>query len=358
MPLEAKLLFNIGTQPVYLFTFWNKRGTSVRITNYGAIITSYRVNISGERTTDIVVGFDDINQYFSTGYLNNYPYLGAAIGRYANQIKEGSFYLHERKIQLTKNLELDHLHGGMNGFDRKIWDWIDSTNTDTPSVTLGYLSTAGDENYPGNVDVKIIFSLNDEDEFQYEYHATTDADTIINLTHHSYFNLNGNNESIASHWLKIYGSNYLGQDERLNSDGRILPVKDTRFDFLSNREILFPSDTHPTYDQSYILDKHTDEMATAAEVWSPDQRLHLSIATTEPVIHLYTATDLSVENAKGRKYGPYSALCLETQKHPNAINIPHFPNTILTPGEIYHTKTIYKTFRHYHGEKKVPRGGL
>lgn len=331
---------NIDGKEVLGIELTNTKGTYVKIYNYGAILNKFIVaNKNGDKQ-DIVLGFDDIDQYISEDYLSNYPYFGAVIGRYANRIKNGRFTIDGLSYQLSQNAGSDCLHGGSIGFDKKVWDVL---STIDPSVTLQYVSPDGEENFPGNLTVQLTFKLTDEDELILDFKATTDAPTAVNLTHHSYFNLSPDGGSIARHIHRMPASNYLEQDNNYVVTGKLLPVEGTIHDFLGDKAIGRDWDPEEGYDQTYVLDKTYGEFTLASETSAQESGLKLSVYTTEPVAHFYTAKYLNVKNGKaGKDYLPYEAFCVETQHQPNAINIPAFSGTVLRPGETYKQTTIYK----------------
>ncbi len=330
----------IDGKQIYAVELINERGTRVKIYNYGAIINEFVVvNAHGDEQ-DIVLGFDSFEGYISSAYLNNYPYLGAAIGRYANRVKDGKMVISGKSYQLPQNNAKDTLHGGEEGFDKKVWDILPTVD---PSLTLEYVSVAGEEGFPGNLTVQLTFKLTEEDELVLDYKAHTDAATAINLTHHSYFNLSPTGGSIAKHQHRIAASHYLQQDDNYVVTGTLIPVVGTIHDFLGAKLIGSDWNSAEGYDQSYVLDKQYGELTLASETTEKSGGLKLSIYTTEPVAHFYTAKSLTVVNGKkGENYGPFEAFCIETQHHPNGINIPEFPSTVLFPGETYKQTTIYK----------------
>ncbi len=275
---------------IYLYSLRNANGTEVLITNYGAIIKAYKIQMPGSPANDIVLGFDDVHEYLKADYLEVYPFMGAAIGRY---------------------------------------------------LQLKYLSQDGEEGFPGNLDVNICFELNDDNDLIYEYTASCDQPTAVNLTHHSYFNLNYGEGTITDHEVKINSDKILEQDENLVTTGNYIAVDNTKYDF---------SEFHPIgermnegYNQSFVIDKKADQLTIVAEVQSKKSGVKLQVLTTEPLVHLYTGQGFPKLKGKNNiEYGPFSGVCLETQKHPNAINIPKFFNTVLRPGEKYHQKNVYK----------------
>lgn len=330
----------IDEKEVLAIELTNNRGTYVKIYNYGAILNKFVVTNKHGRKQDIVLGFDDIDQYTSEDYLANYPYLGAVIGRYANRIKNGRFNIDGVTYQLSQAKGGDCLHGGDVGFDRKVWDVLPTID---PSVTLEYVSPAGEENFPGKLTVQLTFKLNDEDELILDFKATTDAPTAVNLTHHSYFNLSPSGGPVATHVHRMAASNYLEQDDNYVVTGKLVPVDGTLHDFLGYKAIGQDWDPDEGYDQTYVLDKPYGELGLASETYEAESGLKLSVYTTEPVAHFYTAKYLNAKGGKGgQDYHPYGGFCVETQHHPNAINIPEFPDTVLRPGESYKQTTVYK----------------
>jgi aldose 1-epimerase len=330
----------IHGKEVYAVELTNNHGTSVKIYNYGAIISNFIVANSHGEKQDIVLGFDDLEGYLTEEYFEKYPYLGAVIGRYANRIKGGQFSIGGKDFQVTDDRGKDSLHGGNVGFDRVVWDILPTID---PSLTLQYVSPAGDQGFPGNLTVQLTFKLSDFNELTLDYKAFTDEATAINLTHHGYFNLAPKGGTVAHHMHNMPASHYLEQDDNFVVTGNLIPVEGTSHNFLAPKEIGKDWNAATGYDQTYVLDKEADELTLASETWEETSGLKLSVYTTEPVAHFYTAISLKVKNGKGGvDYGPGEAFCVETQHHPNAINIPAFPSTTLKPGETYKQTTIYK----------------
>lgn len=327
---------------VNVFRLINKKGTEALISNYGAIILSFKIKKEDGSFNDIVLGFDKPEDYLDEAYLKQYPLFGAAVGRYGNRIKSGKMEIDGIKYQLPINIATDHLHGGISGFDKKIWD-IDLFDEEKNILKLSLKSPDGDEGYPGNLDVSLTFTLNDNNELIHEYRATTDKPTAINLTHHSYFNLNNGKGSVDNHFIKINASSILEQDENLTCNGKYIDITGTRFDFRKPHRMAEQWANEKGYDQSFVVDKEENELTWSAEAWSDESKTKLEVATTEPVVHFYTGIWIpSVTGKENTQYAPYSGFCFETQVHPNAINIPSFPNTILRPGELYQQKTVYR----------------
>lgn len=330
----------INGKKLQTFLLKNSRETVVKITNYGAIIMSIKLKTDGGTYNDIVLGFDEPEQYLSSEYLSNYPYYGAAIGRYANRIKKSIIHIDGQTYHLNGQNEDFILHGGHEGFDKKFWDVVSSEND---RLVLQYISLDGEEGFPGALAVMITFELTDDDELSYEYIATVNKATAINLTHHSYFNLNNGIGMIdENHHLRIHASRYLEQDETSCSTGVIKDVEGTRYDFREYQQTGKIAQPEKGIDISYLFDNPGIDNI-AAEAWCDGRKIKLEVRTTLPVLHLYNAyASPTLIGKGGTQYTPFSAFCFETQVHPNAINIPDFPNTILRPGEVYQVKTVYR----------------
>lgn len=346
MPVRQQYcLKHSSGEDIYLFTLSNAKGAEAIITNYGAIITSFKIKNPDGSINDIVLGFDKVEDYWSPDYLQQYPWFGCAVGRYANRIKNAEFSINGTKYSLAKNNGSEILHGGPGGFDRRVWQLVSSGESPQPYLELGYKSKDGEEGFPGNIDVLIRFELNDKDELSYQYTACCDEPTAVNLTHHSYFNLNNGEGTIHDHEVKLYASAMLEQDGNLTATGNILSVAGTVFDFRNYKRIADGFKVVDEYDKSFLVDKEEGAagLTLVAETSSPQTGLRLEVWSNEPIVHFYSGKwTPQVKGKNGTQYGPFSGLCLETHLHPNAVNIPHFPNTILKPGEIYVQKTVYK----------------
>jgi aldose 1-epimerase len=332
-------------EDVFVFTLTNNRGTEVRITNYGAIITSFTLKLKDGSSNDIVLGFHDPADYLSQEYLSNCPYFGASIGRYANRIENGAFQLDGRTFHLPQNDGLYHLHGGQ-GFHTKVWKPVAFLSGPNPFLELEYRSVDREEGYPGNLDVHLRFSLTENDELIYEYNATTDQPTAVNLTHHSYFNLDITKKNIGAHSMRIYSDEILEQDG-YTITGRTTPVENTEFDFRTPRPINENWDPESGFDHCFILDRKDDkQLFLAAEATSQESKLKLQVWTSEPAVQFYTGKWIPQWSGKnGLTYGPFTGFCIEPQVHTNAINIPHFPNTVLSPDDVYYHKTMYRVIQ-------------
>lgn len=346
MSLQKEFCFTAANgRDVFLFTLRNTSGTEVRLSNYGALILSFSVLQKNGKRNDIVLGFDRVEDYLSPSYLETYPYFGAVIGRCANRVKGAAFPVEGTVYKVTANNGENQLHGGKEGFDKKIWKPRGHGEEPVSWVEMEYLSPDGEEGYPGNLRVSIRFELNEKNELSYTFRAVTDKATAVNLTHHSYFNLNNGTGDIKDYRIRINGSFILDQDSELCTNGNISPVKESVFDFSEFTRIGDRLEQVPEYDKSFVVDKSGDPAALtlAAEVQAPASGLLLQVYATDPVVHFYTGKWIPELTGKAKTpYGAFSGLCLETQIHPNAINIPHFPKMSLLPGEEYRSKTVYK----------------
>lgn len=333
----------IDEKEVIAIELTNSKGTYVKLFNYGTIINKFvATNAHGEQQ-DIVLGFDEFEGYIGETYQANYPYFGAIIGRYANRIKNGKFAIDGLEYQLAKTNGEDCLHGGVNGFDKKVWDIIELTDSPSPSVTFQYFSLDGEEGFPGDLAVQLKFTLTDNNELILTYQADTDEATPINLTHHSYFNLSVKDDDVKRHFHQMNASNWLEQDDNYVVTGKLIPVDGSHHDFRQGKEIGERWDEINGYDQTYVLDKNYGDLTLASKTSDKSSGLTLSVYTTEPVAHFYTAKYNNVKNGKGGKYyGEFSGFCVETQHHPNGINLDGVPSTLLMPDEVYHQTTIYK----------------
>jgi len=332
------------SKPTGLFTLKNKNGLICQVTNYGAIIVSLYVPDRKGRLADIVQGYDTISEYIN----GNSPYMGAICGRCANRIARGKFMLHDKQYTLAVNNGPNHLHGGIKGFNRVVWDVVRSGPS---SLQLQYLSVDGEEGYPGNLRVSVVYTLTDRDELRLDYSASSDKTTIINLASHSYFNLSGEGSgSIYDHELMIKGAFFTPTDDTNIPTGEILSVAGTPMDFTSPRKIgaLIDSDDEQLrygagYDHNWVLDHSSGTPELAASVYDPESGRVMNVYTTQPGLQFYSANWINNEKGKGgRKYQGRWAFCLEAQHFPDAINKPHFPSTILRQGKEYRHTVSHK----------------
>lgn len=324
---------------VQLFILTNNSGMEVSITNYGGIVTSLKVPDKDGNIENVVLGFDNLEQYKS-----GHPFFGAIAGRYANRIANGQFELNGETYQLAANNGENHLHGGVEGFDKKLWDA--EVNEEENSITLSYLSPDGEEGYPGNLDTDVTYTLTEDNELQIDYNATTDKATIVNLTNHSYFNLSGDpSQGILDHLLTIQANRYTPVDEGLIPTGEIRPVEGTPFDFTEPETVGARIDSIPPgYDHNYVLNNPNSGVRKIATVEHEESGRIMEVYTDQPGVQLYTGNflDGSLTDHHGNPIEQYAALCLETQTFPDSPNKTDFPSPVLNPGETYKTTTIYQ----------------
>ena len=330
---------------VYLFTLQNNNGTTVTISNYGGTVTSFVTPDKNGKKSSIIIGFDSLHSY-----LQHPPYFGALIGRYGNRIGDAKFTLDGTTYKLAANDGKNHLHGGLKGFDKVVWD-ATIPNDSIPSLTLKYLSKDGEEGYPGNLQVTVQYTLTDEDGLQIEYSAITDKATPVNLTNHSYFNLSGDvSNTILNEKLMIDADNYTPVDSTLIPTGEIKSVKGTPFDFTSPKLIGRDIDSvKGGYDHNWVLNRETvDGLELAASVYEPQSGRYMEVLTTQPGIQFYGGNffDGKHKGKSGKTYNYRETFALETQHFPDSPNQPNFPSTILRPGEKFHSVTKYKLSVH------------
>jgi len=332
---------NKDGREVSLFTLSNDHNTTVKIITYGGIITSILTPDKYGKIDDVVLGFNSINDYHG-----EHPYLGALIGRYGNRIAKGRFVLNGKEYRLAVNDGLNHLHGGLVGFDKVIWGAAEFKNETEVGVELTYLSKDGEEGYPGNLNTKVKYSLNNRNELVISYEATTDQPTVVNLTNHTYFNLAGEGwGNVLDHEITINAQRYTAVSDDLIPTGELKPVKGTAMDFTASQRIgARIAEVDGGYDHNYVLEKTGKELSFAAKVYEPKSGRILEVFTTEPGIQFYTGNflDGTLTGKAGKPYKKQSGFCLETQHFPDSPNQPGFPSTVLNPGELYQQVTIYK----------------
>ena len=332
---------------VDIYTMVNKNGVTAKVMTYGALLTELHVPGRDGKVEDVVLGFDSL-----AGYLAGHPYFGATTGRVANRIAGGKFKIGDKEYTLAKNNGANHLHGGVKGLDKGIWKIKAIQGARASMLFCTYNSPDGEEGYPGNLDIRVIYKLTDNNELIISYWAKTDKATPVNLTHHSYFNLAGaGSGTILDHELMIAADGYTPIDGGGIPTGEIAPVKGTVMDFTKPMKIgsridkLPPGDGNPGgYDHNYCLNSKDNSMALAATLYDAGSGRLLEILTTEPGIQLYTGNYLDGSNVGkgGKKYEKNYGICLETQHFPDSINQPKFPPILLEPGKIYTHETVHR----------------
>jgi aldose 1-epimerase len=336
-------------QSVDLYTLTNAHGMQAAITNYGGIVVSLNVPDRKGAMADVVLGFDKLQSYTAKN-----PYFGALVGRYGNRIAQGKFTLDGRQCTLAQNDNGNHLHGGIQGFNRVVWTVKAAANEKEPKLVLSYLSHDGEEGYPGNLDVTVTYTVTDADELKIDYRATTDKPTVVNLTNHSYFNLAGaGSGDVLKHELTINASRFTPVAKGLIPTGELRAVAGTPFDFTKPTAIgaRIGADDEQLklglgYDHNWVLDRDKDgpQLALAARVSEPTTGRIMEILTTEPGLQFYSGNflDGSDVGKRGVAYKHRYGFCAETQHFPDSPNKPNFPSTVLKPGEEHPTTTIYR----------------
>ena len=333
-------------QAVDLYTITNANGLEMQVTNYGGLITSLRVPDKEGNLGDVALGYDALD-----GYLEQNPFFGALVGRYGNRIAGAQFTLDDSTYTLAANNGPNHIHGGVKGFDKRVWQAEPFEDETGAGLVLTYTSPDGEEGYPGTLETRVTYTLTDQNELAFDYHATTDKATPVNLTQHTYFNLAGHGAGdILDHEIMLNASGYTPVDSALIPLGAVAPVEDTPFDFTESTAIgLRIDDDHEQlgraggYDHNFVLDGEAGEMKLAARVTEPTSGRVMEVRTTEPGVQFYTGNflDGSIAGKDGAVYEKRTGFCLETQHFPDSPNQPDFPSTILRPDEEYTSRTVF-----------------
>ncbi|PIQ21965.1 MAG: galactose-1-epimerase [Cytophagales bacterium CG18_big_fil_WC_8_21_14_2_50_42_9] len=333
---EERFGQTVAGQEVSLFTLANANDVQVKITNYGGRITAILVPDKNGNLGDVVLGYDNL-----AGYLADQSNFGAIIGRVTNRIAKGKFTLNNREYTLATNNGPNHLHGGITGFSKVIWN---AEVTDQNTLQLTYQSPAGEEGYPGNLSVQVVYSLSDNDELSIQITAETDQATPVNLTSHSYFNLTAGTDTISNHQLYLNADAYIAVDETVIPTGEMPAVKNTAMDFTQTEAIGSGIAQTKGYDNTFVLNRPGAGLQLAARAADPVSGRQIEVYTAQPGIHFYTANHLdgSLAGKQGQLYQQYQGFTLETNHFPDAPNQPHFPSIILQPGEKFQQTTIYK----------------
>jgi len=344
MSLEEKVFGRTpdGTS-VKIYTLRNPHGVVVKVIEYGALVTELHAPDRAGKAGDVVLGFDNLDRY-----VKGHPFFGAIAGRVANRIASGRFTLDGKEYTLAKNNGPNHLHGGLKGFDKKVWKSKPLPATDHEvGVELSCFSPDGEEGYPGNLEVTVTYTLTDKSELRIDYRAKTDKATPVNLTNHSYFNLAGSGD-VLGHELWLAAEQYTPTDEGLIPTGEIKSVKGTPLDFTKPTAMgarIDQTGLKPAgYDHNFVLSSGGKSLALAARVYEPKSGRVMEVLTTEPGVQLYTANGLdgSITGVGGVTYPRHGGFCLETQHFPDSINKPNFPSVVLRPGETFKSATVYK----------------
>jgi aldose 1-epimerase len=335
----------VDGQEVFLYKLKNTHGMEVSITNYGATVVS--INVPGKKgeMADVALGYDSVD-----GYVSDKSYFGVTAGRYANRIAKGSFSLDGKTYQVPKNDGENSLHGGKVGFNKRIWEAKEVPGKN--AIQMTYLSPDGEQGFPGNLKVSVTFTLTDDNELRFDYLATTDKDTVLNLTNHSYFNLAGQGKGdILSTHLTVHASHMTPVDSNLIPTGELRPVKGTPFDFTTSHvvgERINQADEQLKlgrgYDHNFVIDRSKAGLVLTAEAYDPKSGRVLEVLTDQPGVQFYTGNflDGTAHGKGGNNYPVRTGFCLETQHFPDSPNHPKFPTTELKPGGKFQSTTIYR----------------
>jgi aldose 1-epimerase len=348
MKCEKGPFGKVDGKDVSLFVLTNANGMVMKVTNYGGIVTSLMAPDRNGKMADIVLGYNDVESY-----VKGTTYFGAVIGRYGNRIGKAKFSLDGKEYTLAVNNGENNLHGGKKGFDKVIWDAKEVKSADAIGLELKYLSKDGEEGFPGNLSVTVVYWLTNKNEFKIDYTATTDKTTVVNLTQHSYFNLAGEGTGdILKQELTLNADKFVPVDKGLIPMGELLPVKGTPMDFTKPVAIgaRIKADYEQLklgngYDHCWVLNqKKPGEMTFAAVAYEPTSGRAIEVTTTEPAIQFYSGNFLDGTNIgkSGKPYNFRNGFCLETEHYPDSPNKPSFPSVVLKPGQTYKTSTVYK----------------
>ena len=345
--MKKELCCKKGEKNVFLFTFTNVNGLEAKLSNYGGLIISLSVPDKNGILGDIVLGLDSVKSYLTENYIKSNPNFAALVGRYANRIGNAQFSLDGCVYPLTINCDQKHhIHGGKTGFDKIVWDSDAMMTENGPMLKLTHLSPDGHEGFPGNLKVVVTYLLTNNNELRIDYFAETDKPTVINFTHHSYFNLAGEgNGNIFNHQMMINADKYTEVDKELIPTGEMVDVNGTPYDFRKPTLIGAKMNQLPYgYDINYVLNHPLGKLGSAAKVFEPTSGRLMEVFTTEPGMQFYSAYHLNGDytGKSGKKYESSFGFCLETQHFPDSPNKTNFPTTVLKPGEKFLSTTIYK----------------
>jgi aldose 1-epimerase len=328
--------------PVQLYTLTNRNGLVAKITNYGAIVTELHVPDRAGKLADVALGFESLD-----GYLAGHPYFGAIVGRVANRTRNAEFTLEGTRYRLAANDTPHHLHGGRKGWDKVVWTAKIADTANGPSIELTHVSKDGDEGYPGTVTARAVYTLTHNNELKVEMQASSDKPTLVNMAHHSYWNLAGHNSgTVLDHELTLYADRYTPGTPMV-PDGRVLAVAGTPFDFTTAKRIgrdLKEAGGNPTgYDHNFVVNGEPNELRPVARLEDPKSGRVMTVAADQPGVQFYSGNFLDGSHrGKGATYVQYAGLCLETQRFPNAVNVPDWRDqVILGPGQPYRHVMIH-----------------
>lgn len=335
-PIFEKVFgFSDECRKVGIFTLQNKNSMQLRVSDYGATVTSLVVPLKNGNSVDVVLGFDALQDYIDAFQLPSAPYFGAAVGRFAGRIANGRFPINQREVVLDANNGKHSLHGGKTGFSRKIWEVKRLLSGNNPSITLSLVSPDEDDHFPGQLTVELTYTLTEDNEFTVEYKAITTRDTVVNLTHHSYFNLDGHESSVVGQQITVNARRILETDTENIPTGNFESLEHHRFDFSA------PRNCPHSIDNTFVLE---GDYGQAASLFSEKNKLKMTVLTNQPAVHIYVGGNCfnRIKGKNGVDYHALSGICFETQNFPDAPNHEHFPSALLKRDSIYYHKTIYK----------------
>lgn len=345
--LSSRAFGTFEGQPVKLFTLTNQHGMVAEISDYGGVVVSLKTPDRNGEFADVVLGYDNLE-----AYLDDQGYLGAIAGRYANRIAKGTFDIDGKAYQLATNNGPNHLHGGVRGFNKRLWKPTPSVAGGQPQLKLEYLSPDGEEGYPGNLQVTMTYTLTEENGLRIDYRATTDQPTPCNLTHHGYWNLGGpSSNSILEHRLQLHGDRFTPTDSTAIPTGKRQDVEGTPFDFREPHPVGERIDDNDEqikfglgYDHNYVINGEAGTLRPAARVHDPKSGRVMEVLSTDHGVQFYSGNflDGKVTGKNGRAFTHRIALCLECQRFPDSPNQPGFPSATLRPGDVYEKTTVYR----------------
>lgn len=346
MKIKKEIVGLLDGKEVVLYTLTNANGMTAKITNYGAIVTKLTAPDKSGKFENVVLGFDRPESYWKDPYINNCCYLGAIVGRYGNRIAKGKFSLNGRDFVLAINNGPNHLHGGLKGFDKVVWDSEPFENAEGHGVKLSYFSKDMEEGYPGNLTITVYYTLMNDNSLKVDYDGTIDQPCPINVTHHGYFNLTGNAKTdILGHEMQITADRYTVVDSTLIPTGELRPVAGTPMDFTKPHTIGERiAQVVGGYDHNYVLSDSVTQLHKVVRVKEPVSGRVMEVFTTEPGVQFYSGNFLDgiLTGSGDIKYNQHWGFCLETQHFPDSPNQPTFPSTMLVPGQRYKHTTVYK----------------
>ena len=333
-PISTKLFGVLpDSREVYCHTLCNKNGCELSVIDYGATITALKIPITDGSKTDVVLGFASLEDYIHSFDLPSAPYLGAVVGRYAGRINNGTFTLNNSTIQLSKNWNSHQIHGGHVGFSQKLWTVTAQTAQDNPSITLAYISEDKEEHFPGELQATVTYTLSEDNEVTVTFTATSSEATPINLTQHSYFNLEGHSKEVTGQKLLVSAGKILETTNEMIPTGQYVALNNHPFDFSVAKNC------PKSIDSTFVLDHHK-----AATLFSETTGIKMTVITNQPAVHIYVGGNCfgKIKGKENADYHTLSGICFETQNFPDAPNHSHFPNAILKKGEEYRHETLFK----------------